>query len=286
MTALHTTPDTPATPAPAPIGEGGPARLRTEGLALGYRDRTVIDGLDLTVPDGAVTAIVGPNGCGKSTLLRGMARLLPARAGTVLLDGRSLASIPTKAVARQIGLLPQAPITPEGLTVSELISHGRHPHQGLLRRMSREDDAVVAEVMELTNTTALAERVVEELSGGQRQRVWIALALAQQPEILLLDEPTSFLDIAHQIEVLDLVRTLNAGRGTTVVMVLHDLAMAARYSDHLVAMREGGVVAQGAPGEVVTESLVEEVFDVRCRILHDPDTGTPVVLPRANQEHP
>ena len=286
MTALHTTPDTPTTAAPAPTGEGGPARLRTEGLALGYRDRTVIDGLDLTVPDGAVTAIVGPNGCGKSTLLRGMARLLPARAGSVLLDGRSLASIPTKAVARQIGLLPQAPITPEGLTVSELISHGRHPHQGLLRRMSREDDAVVAEVMELTNTTALAERVVEELSGGQRQRVWIALALAQQPEILLLDEPTSFLDIAHQIEVLDLVRTLNAGRGTTVVMVLHDLAMAARYSDHLVAMREGGVVAQGAPGEVVTESLVEEVFDVRCRILHDPDTGTPVVLPRANQEHP
>src|SRR5699024_6506394 len=286
MTALHTTPETPTTPVSAPTGEGSPPRLRAEGLALGYRDRTVVEGLDLSVPDGAVTAIVGPNGCGKSTLLRGMPRLLPAKAGSVLLDGRSLASIPTKAVARQIGLLPQAPMTPEGLTVAELISHGRHPHQGLLRRMSREDDAVVAEVMELTNTTTLAERVVEELSGGQRQRVWIALALAQQPEIPLLDEPTSFLDLAHQLEVLDLVRTLNGGRGTTVVMVLHDLAMAARYSDHLVAMRDGALVAQGTPGEVVTESLVEEVFDVRCRILQDPDTGTPVVLPRANQEHP
>ncbi len=282
MTSLDATPDTPTSPVSA--GEGGGPRLQAQRLSLGYRDRTVVEGLDLSVPDGAVTAIVGPNGCGKSTLLRGMARLLPARAGSVLLDGRALASIPTKTVAQQIGLLPQAPIAPEGLTVAELIAYGRHPHQGLLRRMSAEDDEVVAEAMELTNTLGLAERVVEELSGGQRQRVWIALALAQRPSILLLDEPTSFLDIAHQIEVLDLVRTLNGGRGTTVVMVLHDLAMAARYSDHLVAMRDGAVVAEGAPGEVVTERLVEEVFDVRCRILHDPDTGTPVVLPRATQE--
>lgn len=267
----------PATPTPS-------SRLQAEGLSLGYRDRTVVEHLDLEVLDGAVTAIVGPNGCGKSTLLRGLARLLPAQAGRVLLDGQALSSIPTKQVARQIGLLPQAPVAPEGLTVAELIAHGRHPHQGLLRRASREDDAVVAEAMELTDTLGLAERVVEELSGGQRQRVWIALALAQRPSILLLDEPTSFLDIAHQIEVLDLVRSLNAGRGTTVVMVLHDLAMAARYSDHLVAMREGRIVAQGPPLEVVTEELVREVFDVRCRILPDPDTGTPVVLPRTTQE--
>lgn len=267
----------PATPTPS-------SRLQAEGLSLGYRDRTVVEDLDLEVLDGAVTAIVGPNGCGKSTLLRGLARLLPAQAGRVLLDGQALSSIPTKQVARQIGLLPQAPVAPEGLTVAELIAHGRHPHQGLLRRASREDDAVVAEAMELTDTLGLAERVVEELSGGQRQRVWIALALAQRPSILLLDEPTSFLDIAHQIEVLDLVRSLNAGRGTTVVMVLHDLAMAARYSDHLVAMREGRIVAQGPPLEVVTEELVREVFDVRCRILPDPDTGTPVVLPRTTQE--
>lgn len=268
------------TPFVAPV----PARLRAESVSLGYRDRTVVDGLDLDVPDGEVTAIVGPNGCGKSTLLRGLARLLPTRGGRIVLDGRDLARTPTKAVARSIGLLPQGPIAPEGLTVAELIAHGRHPHQGILRRASREDDAVVAESMELTGTTGLAERVVDELSGGQRQRVWIALALAQQPDILLLDEPTSFLDIAHQIEVLDLVRSLNSARGTTVVMVLHDLAMAARYATHLVAVRDGRILAQGDPKAVVTEGLVHEVFDIRCRILTDPDTGTPVVLPRAEQE--
>ena len=267
-----------------PFASTEPARLRAKAVSLGYRDRLIVGGLDLDVPNSEVTAIVGPNGCGKSTLLRGLARLLPAKAGRVVLDGKDLAKTPTKAVAQSIGLLPQAPIAPEGLTVAELVAHGRHPHRGLLRRASREDDAVVAEALELTGTIGLAERMVDELSGGQRQRVWIALALAQQPDILLLDEPTSFLDIAHQIEVLDLVRTLNRDRRTTVVMVLHDLAMAARYATHLVAMREGRIVAEGDPRVVVTEDLVHEVFDVRCRILTDPETGTPVVLPRATQE--
>lgn len=255
-------------------------QLRAQSLTLGYREAAVVDRLDLDVPDGQVTAIVGPNGCGKSTLLRGFARLLPARSGAVLLDGRAIAELPTKAVARQIGLLPQSPVAPEGLCVAELVAHGRHPHQGLLRRHSAEDDAVVAEAMRLTDTIDLADRLVDELSGGQRQRVWVALALAQRPEILLLDEPTSFLDIAHQVEVLELVRRLNAERGTTVVMVLHDLAMAARYADRIIAMRDGRIISQGEPREVVTEELVHEVFDIRCRILTDPDTGTPVVLPR------
>ncbi len=284
MTTTATRAAGTADPAKGTPSTVAPARLRAEAVTLGYRDRTIVEGLDLAVPDGEVTAIVGPNGCGKSTLLRGLARLLPVKAGRVLLDGKDLAKTPTKAVAQRIGLLPQAPIAPEGLTVAELVAHGRHPHQGILRRASHEDDLVVAQALELTGTTGLAERLVDELSGGQRQRVWIALALAQQPDILLLDEPTSFLDIAHQIEVLDLVRTLNRDSGTTVVMVLHDLAMAARYATHLVAMRDGRILAEGDPRAVVTEDLVHEVFDVRCRILTDPETGTPVVLPRATQE--
>lgn len=254
--------------------------LTAAGISLGYRGRAVIDRLDLAVPPGAVTSVVGANGCGKSTLLRGLARLLPPSHGAVLLDGEDIAALPTKEVARRVGLLPQQPVVPPGLTVVELVHHGRHPHQRWGRVRAEEDAAVVAEALELTGTTELADRAVDELSGGQRQRVWIALTLAQRTDVLLLDEPTSFLDIAHQVEVLDLVRRLNAERGTTVVMVMHDLAMAARCSDHLVAMRDGVVVASGPPGEVVTEELVELVFGIRSRVIADPDTGTPVVLPR------
>ncbi|GAA5164970.1 ABC transporter ATP-binding protein [Ornithinimicrobium tianjinense] len=253
--------------------------LTTENLTLGYGDRTIVHGLDLDVPEGRVTAIVGPNGCGKSTLLRGVSRLLRPTNGRVLLDGRDLHQLPTRQVARTMALLPQHPVVPEGITVGELVARGRHPHHGLLRRWTREDDEAVAEALELTGTQDLVSREVAELSGGQRQRVWIALVLAQRTDLLLLDEPTSFLDIAHQVEVLDLVRDLSVHRGTTVVMVLHDLAMAARYADHLVAMRGGRVVAQGSPRQVVTAETVCDVFGITCRVLWQEATGDLSVIP-------
>lgn len=245
--------------------------LQAERVTLGYGARTVVRQLDLPVPAGQVTAIVGPNGCGKSTLLRGLCRLLTPTSGRVLLDGTDLHAMPTREVARRIGLLPQSPIVPEGITVAELVSRGRHPHRGLVRRWTDEDETVVAEALMLTDTAELAGRAVEQLSGGQRQRVWIAMVLAQRTDLLLLDEPTSFLDIAHQVEVLDLVRDLAVQRGTTVIMVLHDLAMAARYADHLVAMRDGEIVAEGPPRNVVTESNVEAVFGIKARVRWEDD---------------
>ncbi|MCE0487149.1 ABC transporter ATP-binding protein [Ornithinimicrobium sediminis] len=253
--------------------------LRAERLSLGYGCRTVVEDFDFAVPPGQVTAVVGPNGCGKSTVLRGLARLLRPTGGQVLLDGVDIHTRPTKQVARQVGLLPQSPLVPDGITVAELVSRGRHPHHGLLRQWTREDEEVVAEALELTGTADLAARRVDELSGGQRQRVWIAMALAQRTDLLLLDEPTSFLDIAHQVEVLDLVRDLVDARGTTVVMVLHDLAMAARYADHLVAMRHGEVVAQGTPQQVVTAETVCDVFGVTCRVRWEELTGDLTVVP-------
>lgn len=240
--------------------------LSARDLSLAYGKRAVIAGLDLEVPSGRVTAIVGSNGCGKSTILRGLARLLRPRSGQVLLDGTDIHSLPTKAVARRIGLLPQSPVVPEGITVAELVARGRHPHHGLIRQWTRDDDEVVAESLARTHTTDLAGRPVDQLSGGQRQRVWIAMALAQRTGLLLLDEPTSFLDIAHQVEVLDLVRDLAVEDGTTVVMVLHDLPLAARYADHLIAMRGGAILAQGRPREVVTADTVREVFGITCRV--------------------
>lgn len=263
------------------------ARLATTGLSLGYADRAVVRDLDLEVPDGQVTVIVGPNACGKSTLLRGLARLLRPSAGTVLLDGEQIHRLPTARVARTLGLLPQQPVAPEGITAAELVARGRHPHQRLLRRWTREDQQAVTEAMLLTETFALADRMVDELSGGQRQRVWIAMALAQQTDLLLLDEPTTYLDVTHQVEMLDLVDDLNATRGTTVVMVLHDLNLAARYADHLVAMRDGEVVVAGRPGDVVTADTVGDVFGLDCTVVPDPLTGTPLVVPvsRRSQRH-
>lgn len=260
-----------------------PPALRAHDLGLGYAHRTIIDGLDLQPPPGAITAIVGANGCGKSTLLRGFARLLRPSRGEVTLGAVDISRIPTREVARTIGLLPQSPIAPEGLTVAELVGHGRHPHRSILRRHRPEDDQMVADALDATGTSELAARPVSELSGGQRQRVWIAMAIAQCTDILLLDEPTSFLDIAHQMDVLDLVREVNLTRGVTVVMVIHDLAMAARYADHLVALRDGQIVAAGPPAEVVTEEFVAAVFGVRARVIADPDTGSPVVLPRPRE---
>ncbi|MFI7383427.1 ABC transporter ATP-binding protein [Streptomyces sp. NPDC049813] len=255
------------------------SRLTARDLTLAYDDRTVVRDLDLTVPDGRVTVIVGPNACGKSTTLRALGRLLKPAGGSVLLDGKALAELPTKRIAQQIGLLPQSPAAPEAITVADLVARGRQPHQSWWQQWSDADERAVTEAMARTDVAALAERDVDELSGGQRQRVWIAMALAQETEILLLDEPTTFLDIAHQVEVLDLVRQLNHDKGRTVALVLHDLNQAARYADHLVAMKEGRIVAEGAPEKVVTAELVREVFGLPCVVVPDPVTGSPLVVP-------
>ncbi len=254
--------------------------LSAQSLSLSYGDRTVIDGLDLEVPPGRITAIIGANGCGKSTLLRALARLLRPSAGAVMLDGAPLQGRSSKEVARVLGLLPQSPTAPEGITVSDLVGRGRHPHQGLMARWSRHDYDVVATALEATGTADLADRSIDELSGGQRQRVWIAMALAQETDVLLLDEPTTFLDVAHQVEVLDLLTDLNRHRGTTIVMVLHDMNLAARYADHVLALRQGRVVAGGPPGEVMDAALIREVFELDCEVVLDPVSGTPLVLPR------
>jgi iron complex transport system ATP-binding protein len=257
-------------------------RLVADHVTLGYgaaaRGR-VVDDVTLRVPDRATTVIVGPNGCGKSTLLRGMGRLLRPAGGAVLLDGRAVHRRPTKEVARVLGLMPQSPVAPEGITVVDLVGRGRQPHRGSLSRWRTGDDEAVAEALALTGTLDLADRPVDELSGGQRQRVWVAMALAQQTDLLLLDEPTTFLDVAHQLDLLDLLHDLRATRGTTVVMVLHDLNLAARYADHLVAMRDGRIVAEGAPADVVTEQLVADVFGMECRVVPDPVSRTPLVIP-------
>lgn len=253
--------------------------LHVEGVTLGYGDRTVVEDLDLVVPPGQITAVVGANACGKSTLLRAMSRLLSPRAGRVVLDGKDLHRMPTREVARTLGLLPQSPIAPEGIVVGDLVSRGRHPHQRMLARWTRDDDTAVAHALAMTGTTELADRSVDELSGGQRQRVWIAMALAQQTDVLLLDEPTTFLDVSHQIDVLDLLTDLNRDRGTTIVMVLHDLNLAARYADHLVTVRDGRLHAAGAPTDVLTAEAVAEVFGMRSLVVPDPVSGKPIVLP-------
>ncbi|NYF16235.1 iron complex transport system ATP-binding protein [Microbacterium sp. AK009] len=254
--------------------------LAAEGLTLSYGERTIVRALDLVVPPGQVTAIIGANGCGKSTLLRALSRLIAPRAGQVVLDGKTLQSRRAKEVARMLGLLPQSPVAPEGIAVADLVGRGRHPHQRPLARWSARDFQIVAEALEATGTSDLADRPMDELSGGQRQRVWIAMALAQETDILLLDEPTTFLDVAHQIEVLDLLTDLNRERGTTIVMVLHDMNLAARYADHLFALRDGRIVAEGAPRDILTRELIEEVFDLDAVVIDDPVSGAPIVLPR------
>lgn len=254
-------------------------RLVAERLTLSYGDTQVVSDLDVSIPDGRITCIVGANASGKSTLLRGLSRLLKPTDGRVLLNGAVIGSMKSREVAQVLGLLPQSPVTPEGVTVVDLVGRGRHPHQGPLRRWSSADDVAVAAALAQTGTSDLARRNVDELSGGQRQRVWIAMALAQQTDLLLLDEPTTFLDVAHQVEVLDLLADLNAARGTTIVMVLHDLNLAARYSHHLLAMRGGHIVASGTPDQVMTAERVEEVFGLANRVITDPVSGTPLVVP-------
>ncbi|MET0577383.1 MAG: ABC transporter ATP-binding protein, partial [Ilumatobacteraceae bacterium] len=258
----------------------GPHELVAKDVSLAYGDRTVVESLDLTVAIGRISAIVGANGCGKSTLLRALSRLLTPRSGSVVLDGKELHRRPAKEVARILGLLPQSPVAPEGIVVADLVGRGRHPHQRALSRWTQRDYEAVAAALEATETLDLADRSVDELSGGQRQRVWIAMALAQETDILLLDEPTSFLDVTHQVEVLDLLTDLNRTSGTTIVMVLHDLNMAARYADELVALRDGNVHAIGPPGRVITAELVRDVFGLESEVIVDPLSGAPLVLPR------
>ncbi len=248
-------------------------------LSAGYGETDILHALDLEVPPGRITVIVGANASGKSTLLRTMSRLLAPRRGQVLLDGRSIHQTPTRELARTLGLLPQSPIAPEGILVDDLVRRGRHPHRTIFSRWGGDDEAAVQSALSATRVTDLAERAVDELSGGQRQRVWIAMALAQQTDILLLDEPTTFLDINHQIEVLDLLVDLNRARGTTIVMVLHDLNLGARYADHLVALAAGRVHVAGTPEQVLTEDTVSAVFGLRSRILTDPTSGRPMMLP-------
>ena len=259
--------------------------LATTSLALGYGDQRIVEDVTLAVEPGTFTVIVGPNGCGKSTLLRGMARLLRPRSGSVLLDGRMLAELPARELACSIGMLPQQPLAPEGVTVAELVARVRHPHQSWLRQWSHADEDAVRGALDAAGLSALAEHRVDELSGGQRQRAWIALALAQDAPVMLLDEPTTFLDLAHQLEVLDLLAGLRGARGRTIVAVLHDLDLASRYADRLVVMSAGAVVASGPPREVVTPELVQEVFGVDCIIVDDPLSGTPMVIPRPRR-HP
>jgi iron complex transport system ATP-binding protein len=263
-----------------PLADNGQesSRLAASDITIGYDRRVISRELSVDIPDGSFTVIVGPNACGKSTLLRALSKLITPSAGQVVLDGRSISSYKAREVARVLGLLPQTSIAPDGITVADLVARGRHPHQGFMRQWSAADEAAVVAAMEATGVTGLSGRHVDELSGGQRQRVWVAMVLAQQTPLMLLDEPTTFLDIAHQIELMELFTDLNE-QGTTLVAVLHDLNQAARYATHLIAMKDGSVVAQGTPSEIVTASLVEEVFGLRCLVVPDPVTGMPSVVP-------
>ncbi|MEH2222112.1 MAG: ABC transporter ATP-binding protein [Nostoc sp.] len=254
-------------------------QMSANNLTLGYDNITIIKHLDLDIPPGKITALVGANGCGKSTLLRGLARLLKPRVGTIYLDTTDVFKLSTKDVAKKLGILTQGPVAPEGLTVRDLVACGRFPYQNWLQQWTKEDEKLVELALEITGIKHLSERELDTLSGGQRQRAWIAMALAQDTDILLLDEPTTFLDLAHQIEVLDLLYDLNQNQQRTIVMVLHDLNHACRYADYLVAVKEGEIFAVGEPDLVITEKMVREVFGLECRIIPDPVSGTPMCIP-------
>ncbi|MFI8265854.1 MULTISPECIES: ABC transporter ATP-binding protein [unclassified Streptomyces] len=260
------------------FGAADAPRLAAKGVTVGYGDRTVIDALDVAIPSGVVTTIIGPNGCGKSTLLRTLSRLLKPTRGSVVLDGEDIVRLKTRDVAKKLGLLPQSPVAPEGLTVADLVARGRHPHQSWLRQWSSDDASVVERALEMTGVSDLADRPVDALSGGQRQRVWISMTLAQGTDLLLLDEPTTYLDLAHAVDVLDLVDDLHES-GCTVVMVLHDLNLAARYSDNLIVMKAGSVLAQGHPRDVVTPELLHEAFGLRAKVIDDPVGDRPLIVP-------
>jgi len=264
---------------------GDQPTLSAADLCLAYDDREVVADLSVRIPSGRITVIVGPNACGKSTLLRALARLLKPRRGTVLLDGTSIHKLPTREVATRLGILPQSPVAPEGITVADLVGRGRYPHQGWFRQWTPADRVAVDDALAATGTLDIAGRPVDELSGGQRQRVWIAMTLAQGTTLMLLDEPTTFLDLAHQVEVLDLLVDLNQQEGRTIVLVLHDLNHACRYAHHLVAMRGGSIVAEGPPDRIVTPELVTDVFGLACQVIEDPVSRTPLVVPVGRHLH-
>ncbi|MFD0673251.1 ABC transporter ATP-binding protein [Cohnella sp. GCM10027633] len=253
--------------------------MHADNIVAGYENKTIVHGIGLTIPSNKISVIIGANACGKSTLLKTMSRLLKPISGEVILDGKSIANIPSKRLARTVGLLPQSPIVPEGITVADLVGRGRFPHQAWFSGWSKKDYEAVAEAMELMKITELANRTIDELSGGQRQRVWIAMALAQQTDILFLDEPTTFLDITYQVEILDLLTDLNRKRGTTIVMVLHDINLSARYADHIFALRQGELIAEGAPSGIITSALIKNIFDMDCTVIPDPVSGTPLIVP-------
>ncbi|WP_067822223.1 ABC transporter ATP-binding protein [Nocardia inohanensis] len=254
-------------------------RLAAENVTLGYGDRIIVDGLSVDIEPGLITTVIGPNGCGKSTLLRSLGRLLRPREGRVVLDGKAISTLKTRDIARIVGMLPQTPVAPEGLTVADLVARGRHPHQSWLRQWSSDDESEVAVALEQTGIADLADRTLDELSGGQRQRAWISMALAQGTDILLLDEPTTYLDLAHSLEVLDLVDRLHDDFGRTVVMVLHDLNLAIRYSDRLIVMNSGRIVAQGAPADIIDADLLLEVFGLKAEVQDCPVSGRPMIVP-------
>lgn len=254
--------------------------FQAEQLVAGYDRKTVIQGIDLVIPSNKISVIIGANGCGKSTLLKTLARLIKPISGQVTVDGKPISKIQPKKLARIVGMLPQSPIVPEGISVADLVGRGRFPHQSMFSGWSRKDYEAVAEAMEIMNITEFANYDIDELSGGQRQRVWIAMALAQQTDILFLDEPTTFLDITYQVEILDLLTDLNRKHGTTIVMVLHDINLSARYADHIFAMHEGKLVAEGSPAEVITSTMVKDIFGLNCTVIPDPLCGSPMVVPK------
>ncbi|UOE77590.1 ABC transporter ATP-binding protein [Parageobacillus thermoglucosidasius] len=254
--------------------------FKVEQVVAGYDHKTVIQDVSLVVPSGKISVMIGANGCGKSTLLKTMARLIKPSSGQIILDGKPISQFPPKQLARILGLLPQSPVIPEGITVADLVGRGRFPHQSWLSGWTKKDYEAVAEAMEFMNIIEFANHPIDELSGGQRQRVWIAMALAQQPDILLLDEPTTFLDITYQIEILDLLTDLNRKHGTTIVMVLHDINLSARYADYIFALHKGRLVAEGEPSKVITSTLIKEIFGLDCTVIEDPLSGSPMVVPK------
>ncbi len=254
--------------------------FQTEQIRAGYDQKTILNEISLVIPNNRISVIIGANACGKSTLLKTMARLLKPTSGNVMLDGKAINKMPPKQLAKVLGILPQSPIVPEGISVADLVGRGRFPHQSLLKGWTKKDNEAVAEAMEMMNITELANRHIDELSGGQRQRVWIAMALAQQTDILFLDEPTTFLDITYQVEILDMLTDLNRKHGTTIVMVLHDINLSARYADYLFALRQGELIAEGDPSKVITSGLVKDVFGLDCEVVQDPVSHSPMVVPK------